>query len=69
MKKIIYLSLLGIMLLGENKTWLGIMDMYIDNKGRNISNSEIAEIENVNVKFRICELFKNIEDLFNNKNN
>ena len=45
MKKIMYLSLLGIMLLAENRTWLGIFDLYIDNEGKNITNEEISEIE------------------------
>ncbi len=64
MKKIMYLSLLGIMLLAENRTWLGIFDLYIDNEGKNITNEEISEIENVNVKFRVSEIFENVIGVF-----
>ena len=64
MKKIMYLSLLGIMLLGENRTWLGIFDLYIDNEGKNITKEEISEIENVNVKFRVSEIFENVIGVF-----
>lgn len=64
MKKIIYLSLLGVMLLAENRTWLGIFDLYIDNEGKNITNEEISEIENVNVKFRVSEIFENVIGVF-----
>lgn len=64
MKKIMYLSLLGIMLLAENRTWLGIFDLYIDNEGKNITNEEISEIENVNVKFRVSEIFENFIGVF-----
>lgn len=64
MKKIMYLSLLGVMLLAENRTWLGIFDLYIDNEGKNITNEEISEIENVNVKFRVSEIFENFIGVF-----
>ena len=64
MKKIMYLSLLGIMLLAENRTWVGIFDLYIDNEGKNITNEEISEIENVNVKFRVSEIFENVIGVF-----
>lgn len=64
MKKIMYLSLLGVMLLAENRTWLGIFDLYIDNEGKNITNEEISEIENVNVKFRVSEIFENVIGVF-----
>lgn len=64
MKKIMYLSLLGVMLLVENRTWLGIFDLYIDNEGKNITNEEISEIENVNVKFRVSEIFENVIGVF-----
>lgn len=67
MKKIMYLSLLGVMLLAENRTWLGIFDLYIDNEGKNITNEEISEIENVNVKFRVGELFENVIDVFSDR--
>ncbi len=61
MKKIIYLSVLCIMLLSENRLWLGIMDLSIDNEGEHITNDEIKEIENVNVKFRLGDLINYIE--------
>ena len=67
MKKIMYLSLIGVMLLAENRTWLGIFDLYIDNEGKNITNEEISEIENVNVKFRVGELFENVIDVFSDR--
>ena len=67
MKKIMYLSLLGVMLLAENRTWLGIFDLYIDNEGKNITNEEISEIENVNVKFRVSELFENVIGVFSDR--
>ena len=52
------------MLLAENRTWLGIYDLYIDNEGKNITNEEISEIENVNVKFRVSEIFENVIGVF-----
>ncbi len=61
MKKIIYLFVLSIMLLSENKVWLGIMDLSINNEGEHITNDEIKEIEDVNVKFRLNDLIKYIE--------
>lgn len=65
MKKIIYLSVLSIMLLSENKLWLGIMDLSIDNEGEHITNDEIKKIENVNVKFRLGDLINYIEKKLN----
>lgn len=69
MKKIMYLSLLGFMLLSENRTWLGIFDLYIDNEGKNITNEEIGKIENVNVKFRVSEIFESLTSVFFGKEN
>ncbi len=69
MKKIMYLSLLGFMLLSENRTWLGIFDLYIDNEGKNITNEEIGKIENVNVKFRVSEIFESLTSVFFDEEN
>lgn len=61
MKKIICLCVLGIMLLTENKIWLGIMNLSINNEGRYITNSEIKDIKEVNVKFRAKDLINYVE--------
>ncbi len=61
MKKILYLSLLCIMLAAENKVWLGIMDLSIDKNGDHITNGELKEIEDVNVKFKIVDFINYIE--------
>lgn len=53
------------MLLSENRLWLGIMDLSIDNEGEHITNDEIKEIENVNVKFRLGDLINYIEKKLN----
>ncbi|MDO5388865.1 MAG: hypothetical protein Q4F63_06490 [Clostridia bacterium] len=60
MKKILFMTMITAMLAAENKTWLGIMDLYIDNRGNAVSGEEIRSIENVNVKFRIEEIFEKI---------
>lgn len=65
MKKIMYLCILGIMLLTENKEWLGILDLSIDNEGKQITNAEIKEVDNVNVKFRLGDLINYIEKKLN----
>lgn len=65
MKKIMYLCILGIMLLTENKVWLGILDLSIDNEGKQITNAEIKEVDNVNVKFRLGDLINYIEKKLN----
>lgn len=61
MKKILYLSLLSIMLAAENKVWLGIMDLSINNEGNYITNEELKEIEDVNVKFKVLDFINYIE--------
>lgn len=63
MKKIICLYLLGIMLLTENKVWLGVMDLAIDNEGRRITQDEMESIEDVNVKFRLGEWLDSLKDI------
>lgn len=64
MKRIMYLSLLGIMLIAENKTWFGIFDLYIDSSGENITSKEISQIEDVDVKFRVSEIFESVAGIF-----
>lgn len=61
MKKIMYLSILGVMLLCENNVWFSIMDLSIDNSGEHISSENMKEIDDVNVKFRFTDLFNYIE--------
>lgn len=65
MKKVIYLALLSITLLADNKVWLGIVDLGIDNGGNPVTKSEINKIEDVSVKFRIGDLIKYVEKKLN----
>ncbi len=61
MKKIIYMSLLTFAVIAENKIWLSIADLGIDNSGKPVTNAEIKSIENVDVCFRLDDIVKNIE--------
>ncbi len=61
MKKIIYLSLLSAAILAENKIWLSIADLGIDNSGKPVTNAEIKSIEAVDVCFRLADIAENIE--------
>ena len=61
MKKIIYLSLLTAAIFAENKIWLSIADLGIDNDGNPVTNAEIQDIKYVNVGFRLEDIVKCIE--------
>lgn len=61
MKKIIYLSLLTAAIFAENKIWLSIADLGIDNNGKPVTNAEMSDIKEVDVRFRLNDIIDCIE--------